>query len=272
MFAIEQGEMASAISSFQIPVKPQILTQLQLFVEEPNPDLEALAHLISLDIGLSSRILKIINSPSIGMNRTVSEIKQAVMLLGVNSVHCLVSALLLEEHLSKDDTSLELFWADAQNVANAISYIGSKIKSKIPVEMLYTLGLFHDCGIPLMIKKYPDYREFLLNGDMKGNIRLQIEDERFQTNHAVVGYFVVTSWHLPKDICDLVLRHHDVDYLRNITGSTSQLAYAALKASENLVERKYRLKPLPDWKVLEEPVLDVLGITRFDYEDMIDDF
>ena len=46
-----------------------------------EPDTGGVANLISRDVGLSAAILKVINSPFYGMNRRISEIKQAAMML-----------------------------------------------------------------------------------------------------------------------------------------------------------------------------------------------
>ena len=75
--------MASVVSSFQVPVKPEILTEMQNMMDEDEPYIEEISALISNDVGLSAAILKIINAPFYGMNRRISEIKQAVMMLGL---------------------------------------------------------------------------------------------------------------------------------------------------------------------------------------------
>ena len=63
MFDLDEKKMTDVVSSFQIPVKPQILTDMQSVVSEAEPDMDHIAQIISRDVGLSSAILKIINSP-----------------------------------------------------------------------------------------------------------------------------------------------------------------------------------------------------------------
>ena len=50
-------------------------------MEVGEPGIGEIANLISRDLGLSAAILKVINSPFYGMNRRISEIKQAAMML-----------------------------------------------------------------------------------------------------------------------------------------------------------------------------------------------
>jgi HD-like signal output (HDOD) protein len=155
VFDLDNNKLAEVVSSFQIPVKPEILSHLEELIRKDEPDIEQIAGLISSDVGLSAAILKIINSPFYGMNRRISEIKQAVMMLGLKTINGLVTALLLKTSFKGESSiSLERFWDDAQDIANAMSYIGNKVKNKVPVDMLYSIGLFHDCGIPLLALKH----------------------------------------------------------------------------------------------------------------------
>lgn len=273
MFDLDDTKMKEVVSSFQIPVKPQILTDMQSLLTEAEPDMDRIAKLISSDVGLSSAILKIINSPFYGMNRKISEIKQAVMILGLKTINGLVTALLLKSSFKGNASiSLERFWDDSLDVANAMAFIGNKIKNKIPVDMLYTIGLFENCGIPLLALKFSNYKEVLIKANSQGVNSIALEEQHYQTNHAVLGYYVASSWNLPKEICELILRHHDASYLDTISGSNEQLAFASLKAAENMVERVKRHNVAPCWEEVRDQALNTLGISALDYEDLEEEF
>lgn len=273
MFNLDENKIASAVSSFQIPVKPQILTDIQVLLENSEPDMNRIAVLISSDVGLSSAILKIINSPFYGMNRNISEIKQAVMMLGLKTINSLVTSILLKSAFQgKACISLERFWDDSLDVANAMAFIGNKVKNEIPVDMLYTIGLFQNCGIPLLAIRFDNYKNILIEANSTGVNSIELEEKTYQTNHAVLGYYVASSWNLPKDICNLILRHHELDYLSDITDNKDQLAFAVLKVAENLVERVKRHNTSPDWDKIKDTAFDVLGITSIDYAELEENF
>ena len=237
MINLDNKKMASVVSSFQIPVKPRILADLQLLLDKVEPDIDRVADLISSDVGLSSAILKTINSPFYGLSRRISKIKQAVMILGLKTINGLVTALLLKSSFQGNSCiSLERFWDDSLDVANAMAFVGSKVKNTIPVDMLYTIGLFQNCGIPLLALKFGDYKDVLIEANSLGINSISLEEKKYQTNHAVLGYYVASSWHLPKEICSLILQHHESDYLSEISGNDEQLAFATLKVAEHMVE------------------------------------
>ncbi|NQZ89257.1 MAG: HDOD domain-containing protein [Colwellia sp.] len=273
MFDIDEQKMNDVISSFQIPVKPEILSEIQNLMDIKEPNIEKIAQLIASDIGLSSAILKIINSPFYGMSRRISEIKQAVMMLGLKIINGLVTALLLKASFKGDASiSLEQFWDDALDIANAISYIGNKVKNEVPVDMLYSIGLFHNCGIPLLALKYPNYKLVLQAANKQHKNSTALEEKYYNTNHAALGYYVASSWHLPKEICYLIAQHHDLNYLKYNNDHQAQLIYAVLKIAENVIERVKRQRNSPDWEFIQEAVLEIVGLSQMDYTDLEDDF
>jgi len=242
-------------------------------MDEEEPDIEDISALISNDVGLSAAILKIINSPFYGMNRRISEIKQAVMMLGLKTINGLVTALLLKASFKGEASiSLERFWDDALDIANAMSFIGNVVKNEVPVDMLYSIGLFHDCGIPLFALKYQNYQETLIEANKLNVNSVALEEKYYQTNHTVLGYYVASSWHLPKEICQLIAQHHDNDYLRYAKAPQAQLIYAILKIAENMVEKVKRQNEAPDWSIVMDMVLEIVGLSSTDYADLEDDF
>ncbi|NUW67437.1 HDOD domain-containing protein [Vibrio coralliilyticus] len=273
MIDIDEEKMASVVSSFQVPAKPKALSELQEIMKAPEPDINLVADLISSDIGLSSAILKVINSPYYGMSRTISEIKQAVMIIGLTTINSLVTSLLLKSALQgKASISLERFWDDSLDVANAMLFIGNRIKDKVPIDMLYTVGLFHNCGIPLLALRFDDYKDVLIEANNKGCNSIVLEEEKYNTNHAVLGYFIANSWHLPKEICEIILQHHNTHFFDTILGGEAQLTLATLKVAENFVERAKRHSVSPDWQDVELGVSEVLGLSTVDFEELEDDY
>lgn len=270
---IDDEKMASIVSSFQVPIKPKALTEMQEIMGAPEPDINLVADLISSDIGLSSAILKVINSPYYGMSRTISEIKQAVMIIGLTTINSLITALLLKSSLQgKASISLERFWDDSLDVANAMLFIGNRIKDKVPIDVLYTVGLFQNCGIPLLALRFENYKETLIEANNNGCNSIALEEEKYNKNHAVLGYFIVSSWNLPKEICDIILQHHNIKFFDTIVGSEAQLTLATLKMAEHFVERAKRHNVSPDWQEMELTVSEVLGLSTVDFNDFEDDY
>lgn len=63
MINLDEEKLSAAVSGFQVPVKPEVLSSIDRLMTKEEPDIQEIASLISSDVGLSASILKIINSP-----------------------------------------------------------------------------------------------------------------------------------------------------------------------------------------------------------------
>jgi len=271
MIAVNEQVLSDVNKNFIIPPKPQILNDLELLASAQEPSLSDAAEIIAKDVAIASAILKIVNSPAYGLVRSVSDIKQAIMFLGWNGIEALIPALKLKQMFLQKTCciSLERFWDNASEIANVNMIVGQRVKNKIPVEYLYTLGLFHDCGIVPMAIKYDDYVNVLHGSNRSSKESLvDIEDRVYGANHAIIGYYLASSWHLPRDICQLILRHHDLSLLEDTSDPNQQLCFCVLKLSESIVNSILRDEKIKDWERLEPFILKKLNMSEDEYIDL----
>ncbi|MBD1584493.1 HDOD domain-containing protein [Pseudoalteromonas sp. S16_S37] len=273
MINIDDKVIKDIKRGFNLPPKPELLERLQAELQQPEPELSHIAQLIATDLSTSAAVLKVINSPTYGMSRTITDIKQAVMFLGLDSVTQLVTSCLLQQAFeqTKCCISLERFWDTSSEIAAISTLIGKKVKSKVPPENLHMLGLFHDAGIPAMAVKYPDYVKLLDEANNNDIPLITLESKAYKTSHTVVGFYLASSWHLPKQTCQLILRHHDTEFLFEPHDQESLISYATLKMAENLVHTQKRFVSTPDWPHVKNEVLNVLEIDEDDYQDILED-
>lgn len=210
---LEVEQITKSVAGIQIPPQPTILTEIRQEQSKKNPNFGVIASLITRDVSLSAAILKTINSPFYGLKTEIDSIKKAVLLLGINNVANLVTAMSVKNML-KGNASIVLgtFWESASNVANISLLLANRFYFSNP-DGFYALGLFHDCGIPMLALKYNNYPEVLLLAEKGGRSVVSIEDEYYNTNHAILGYYLCKSWRLVDVIAKVVQGHHLVDSL-----------------------------------------------------------
>lgn len=274
MISITQDVIDHVSEGFSIPSIPDILLEVQRISADPEGELVDLAKLIASDIGLSSAILKTINSPVYGMNRAISDINQAVMLLGMGSVSTLIAGILIKQSFQGEAAiRFERLWDNASLVAETMVFIGQNIDDKIPPENLYTAGLFHDCGIAAMSMRYAStYLEtLLLANEDHSKSQVEHENERHSSNHAVVGYFIASGWKLPKDICQVILNHHEADFLSRNQSHMENLVFATFKIADNMVSSLKRRQNVQGWDDVKEACYVQVGIDEHKYQDLCED-
>lgn len=272
MLHVDQKVIEDIERGFSIPAQPKLLKKLQNLIAQEEPELNLIAKTISQDVAISSTVLKTINSPVYGLSRTVSDIPKAVRYIGLEGITTLVTCSLLKRTFDQNDCSLALeeFWSNSTNIANACVQIGRTLKQAISKDILFSLGLFHDCGIPIMAIKHADYHETFARALKFPAISITIiEDTTYKANHATIGYYVATSWRLPKEICQLILAHHERDFLDNPFSRILKFYFSILKMAENIVHQKQYQKDTPDWTFLKEKVLTLLVLTEDEYLDIL---
>jgi HD-like signal output (HDOD) protein len=274
MISITQDVIDHVSEGFTIPSMPDILIKVQAICSDEEGDISDLATLIATDIGLSSAILKTINSPLYGMNRVISDIGQAVMLLGMGSVSTLIAGILIKQSFQGEAAiRFERLWDNATLVAETMVFIGQSIEDKIPPENLYTAGLFHDCGIAAMSMRFSStYLEtLLLANEDHSKSQVEHEDGLHSSNHAIVGYFIASGWKLPRDICQVILSHHEADFLKRNKAHMENLVYATLKVADNMVSSLKRRQDIQGWDGVKEECFEQLGIDEHKYHDLSED-
>ena len=243
----------------------------------PNPDLKTIAKLISQDPGLSGALLKIVNSPYFGLSNRIASIQQAVNLLGCNSVINLINAQSIKGELTDEAiVTLNRFWDTAQDVAMTCLTLAKRIGYKSPDEA-YTLGLFHNCGIPLMVKRFPNYMTVLEEAYYNASHERRVvdtENRLLNTNHAVVGYFTAKSWNLPLHLCEAIANHHNaLSLFEDDTGRDAPLKtlMAILKMAEHICST-YRVlgnqESDHEWESIQTLVLEYVGLSEYDFENL----
>jgi HD-like signal output (HDOD) protein len=277
MFEIDAEVLAHVKRTFTIPSRPELLVNLQNQLKSGDPDINKIAEIISKDVGVAASVLKVVNSAAYGLARSVTDIKQSTVFLGLNGINTLVTGLTLKQSMDNNKCciSLDSFWDKASHVANVAMFIskgviGQKFKNQIAPEDIYTAALFQDCGIPAMAAKYQDYDKVITVSQNTDKYTLaEIEEYRYKTNHAVVGYFISSTWQLPRPICQQVLLHHDRQFLDKTTQDCDQLMFAVIKMAENMVSRFHSCQDTTDWLHYRGLILELLDFD--DYNDLFED-
>ena len=84
MNSLSPKDIVAGIS--QIGSLPQSLAAVLEVINNPNSGAKEIAEVISQDVSLTTRVLKLVNSANYGCGRKISRISEAVTLVGVNSI------------------------------------------------------------------------------------------------------------------------------------------------------------------------------------------
>lgn len=272
---LSEEQILHIMQGIKIPPQPQILVDLQMEQFMPDPDLGRISKLISQDVGLSGTVLKVVNSPFYGLKNRITSVAQAVSLIGLNSVVNIINGLSIKSQMS-DETIVNMnrFWDTANDIAQVSTSIAKQVGYPNP-DMAYLLGLFHNCGIPLLMARFENYLQVMEESYAHPELRVvDVENQQLNTNHAVIGYYTAKSWNLPKLLCDVIAEHHSsTRYFatNDHRDSEGKTLLAILKLAEHICGN-YRIlgKQNEDleWQNVSAEVMTYLGLGDYDIEQM----
>jgi len=195
-----------------IPAMPLVYVKFQEVVKDPESAFKDFADVIGGDTSLTSRLLKIVNSPFYGFEAKIETIPHALYIVGTEELHDMVlatSVINVFRGYLKDLIDMEAFWRHSIACALAAKEIAGYLEPA-QHENLYVAGLIHDIGSLVIYNKMPDVSAGVLKESEKHKVPQHIvEKKAFGYDHSAVGEKVLTSWNIPQRLIESVTYHHD---------------------------------------------------------------
>jgi HD-like signal output (HDOD) protein len=250
-----------------IPPRPTILARIENEMRKDEPDFKLLADIISSDMGLAASVIKVANSAYFGVGRRVRSILEALLVLGLKLTVTTIAGISLQRAFP-NVPNLDRFWEASSRMARVSGWLAQRLKKRVNFrsEDAYTFGLFRDCGMPVLMIPFPEYRDILKQAEAdQERLFTAIEDELLAINHAIIGAEFTEDWMLPAEICEGIRYHHyapaiDGDVATMIPENASR--YIALTmVAQHLIQRTTDLFPDQEWEKLGAASLRALQIT-----------
>lgn len=255
----------------KIPPQPRVLEELRQLLQRKEYDVRHLARVINRDPGITAMLFKVCNSAAYVQHHPFESVEEILHALGVKQTFNLVQAITLGNALQvkRNPEVYEAFWARSQAVAQIAMLIADNRISVCNIfpDQAYLAGIFHDCGVPLLMQRFPIYcAEMRL--DVPGRwVTLADEDKKFHADHCVVGYLVARHWNLPDFISDAIRNHHDI---KNIGSHVSRSMVAILQLAIDIYYRDQGAAN-EEWNEVGAEVLGELGIHADAFSEFVDD-
>ncbi len=175
------------------------------------------------------RILKIANSAYYGQSGKISTIRQAVVLLGLNTLRTILLGLSFRSTLLQmrgSSLDYRLFWRHSLAVAAACRSLARMLR-KGNVEEAFLAGLLHDLGKILLDQIQPfEASQSLRQAVAEQTFLCTAEQAVLGYDHAQIGGWAGELWNLPPALWDAIAVHHTPSPERK-DGLLSALVYSA---------------------------------------------
>jgi HD-like signal output (HDOD) protein len=222
--------------------------------------------LITADVSLAASLIKMANSPYFGLQGRARSVNDAVLMLGLKVTSRAIAGLSLRRAFPASP-QLERFWSASAQTAALSGWLVSALEIPgLHADEAYTFGLFRDCGIPVLQRRFSNYEQTLVRAnDELEQPFTHVEIEQYSTDHATIGCLLAQNWWLPEEICLAIRHHHDMQVINAIETSlpaTSLQMIAVSQTSEYLLQLITGLSHTCEWTKLGASCLRLLNITQ----------
>jgi putative nucleotidyltransferase with HDIG domain len=250
-----------------LPV-PDVAAKLVSMVNDPDYKTSDISALITTDAGLSSRILRVINSPSYSLRSECKSISHAVVLLGAKTVRETAVALSLLGVFDDKTGYGEKLLQHSSTVGALANKLATRVSQLYDIDV-YSCALLHDIGKLLQLQADESYVELLKSCDGADQVH-EKERERYGYDHAVLAGHVLAGWNIPEPLPTAIAWHHKPQRAIEANDQTTaivaavriadKLAYA-LTSGDVSMEETIRT-------VVQDPCAEYLGLSLADLQDL----
>lgn len=196
--------------SQQLPTIPKVAQELIATFDQPDVAIDDIAKKISLDQAISAKVLRLANTAQFGGNRQVASIREAVMMLGFNSLRTLVLACsFVDSFRMPKGFDVKQFWQHSFRIAAVCKWLACfshPSSNKPDAEIAFTCGLLHEIGDLLIMNEHPTAFTNIDNSVRLGANRAELEHTLLGFTYCEVGAELANRWRFPDAIVNAV-RH-----------------------------------------------------------------
>ena len=194
-----------------LPTIPSVAMKILDLSKDPDLCAEDVSGVVRLDPALSSKLLRIANSPIYSRISKTENLQQALTLLGVDaSVNLALSFALvngLQPTSSGSTLDYDLVWRRSYISAVSCRLFGETLRLGC-LEELFLAGLLQDFGVLALDRIMPEQYPALFNSAEDLSTITTDELKAFGTNHAEVGAWLLADWNLPEKLVDATRNSH----------------------------------------------------------------
>jgi len=193
-----------------LPALSNVVSRIVSLADDPKVSGEQVAEIVGRDQAMVTAILRIVNSPFYGLNRRVSSINHAIVLLGYRTIRNIALSTTLVNSLAPGGAfDRRRFWTHAVCTAAASKFCARRLRDT-DAEEAFLAGLIHDMGCVIFSHYFDEEFGVALRLSTEQGIPLpEAELSVFGLDHAEAGALVARKWNFPPAVAEAIAAHHD---------------------------------------------------------------
>ncbi len=199
----------------RLPGLPGLYTDITAALKKEDTTVEDIADIVARDVGVTAKILKLVNSSFFGLPQHVTSLSKAIGMLGMDTVQAMALSACSVEQLCNRASGLSArqIWEHGFLTANFARSIARQEKMKRNVtDDTFMAGLMHDIGQMIVAVNLPEKWQAARKLAQKEGFAMHLAEEQvIGADHAVIGAYLLGLWGLPEPVVQAVCHHHHPD-------------------------------------------------------------
>jgi HD-like signal output (HDOD) protein len=190
---------------------PTVAVEAIQLTSQPGVEPKALKDCILRDPALTAKILRVVNSSLFGLPGEVSDLNQAIALLGIKPLKILVLGFSLPDNMFAGVArkQLEWYWTTTLTRAVAAREISERL-FRTPGDEAFLAGLLQGLGVLVFLKQLGPTYASLLSQVIEAELDLpQLEHEMLGFDHIKLTESLLTNWNMPRALVEAIASQHD---------------------------------------------------------------
>lgn len=196
-----------------LPVLPQAYNEIMKELQSRDSSLERVGEIVARDMGLTAKILQLVNSAFFGLSRSIAHPAEAAIFLGSETLKAMVLSLQVfsqYQNLKLTECTVELLWRHSWTTGVLAKRLCEHEKAPRDVgDEAFIGGLLHDVGKLVWAANDPAGFEDSLRQARLNKVPLWEQEFALRgSSHAELGGYLLGSWGLPQGVVEAVAFHH----------------------------------------------------------------
>jgi putative nucleotidyltransferase with HDIG domain len=192
---------------------PTVATEILESIRSENSSMREISQIIEKDASVTTKILKVSNSPLWGVPGRIANVQKALVVLGLKQITNIVIAISLYSTFTKLKPNpyfdREKFWLHSAGTGQVARTLSQKLNLSFHGEE-FVAALIHDIG-KLVLDQFfsEEFRQILIRARQDQQPILKIENQNLGCTHADIGAWLLEQWNFPETITAAVAFHHE---------------------------------------------------------------
>ena len=187
-----------------LPALPDNYQRIRQVINDPNGSARDVGNIVLQDIGLTTKVLQVVNSPLYGLRTPITDVVHAATLLGMRGIRDLTLTVEVFGFFSAKIPMGGITVEDLYNYSVKVAAVAQRI-GRLHSDDAYTAALLHQIGRLILMTKLPEeYQDAIDLQQKNGGPLRDAQRAAIGIDQDETSAYLLSVWGLPQRVIEAV--------------------------------------------------------------------